>query len=142
MNLVTFNPEQALDSFFDTDPFFGFPRPHEEQPTVLPKVNVIEKDDAFHLEAETPGMTQRDVSIEFHNSVLTLKGNREQSSQSDKNDYRIREFSKQSFARSFRLSDQIDSEKVVARMDQGILKVTLPKKEQAKPKKIEIEVES
>ena len=141
MNLVTFNPEQALDRFFDTDQFFGFPRTHGEQPTVLPKVNVIEKEEAFHLEAETPGMTQKDVSIEFHNGVLTLKGHREQSSQSDKHDYRIREFSKQSFARSFRLSDQIDSEKVAARMDQGILKVTLPKKEQAKPKKIEIKVE-
>ena len=142
MNLVTFNPEQALDSFFDTDRFFGFPRVHGEQPTVLPKVNVIEKDDAFHLEAETPGMTQKDVSIEFHNSVLTLKGHREQNSQSDKDDYRIREFSKQSFARSFRLSEQIDSDKVVANMDQGILRVTLPKKEQAKPKKIEIKIES
>ena len=141
MNLVTFNPEQALDSFFDTDRFFGFPRAHGEHPTVLPKVNVIEKDDAFHLEAETPGMTQKDVSIEFHNGVLTLKGHREESSESDKNDYRIREFSKQSFARSFRLSDQIDSEKVVASMDQGVLKVTLPKKEQAKPKRIEIKVE-
>ncbi len=142
MNLVTFNPEQALDKFFDTDRFFGFPRTHGEQPTVLPKVNVIEKEEAFHLEAETPGMTQKDVSIEFHNGVLTLKGHREQNSHSDKNDYRIREFSKQSFARSFRLSDEVDSEKVVARMDQGILKVTLPKKEQAKPKKIEIKVES
>ena len=141
MNLVTFNPEQALDTFFDTDRFFGFPRTHGEQPTVLPKVNVIEKDEAFHLEAETPGMSKKDVSIEFHNGVLTLKGHREQSSQSDKSDYRIREFSKQSFARSFRLSDQVDSEKVVARMDQGILKVTLPKKEQAKPKKIEIKLE-
>jgi len=141
MNLVTFNPEQALDRFFDTDQFFGFPRTHGEQPTVLPKVNVIEKEEAFHLEAETPGMTQKDVSIEFHNGVLTLKGHREKDSQSDKNDYRIREFSKQSFARSFRLSDQIDSEKVAARMDQGVLKVTLPKKEQAKPKKIEIKVE-
>jgi len=142
MNLVTFNPEQALDRFFDTDQFFGFPRTHGEQPTVLPKVNVIEKEEAFHLEAETPGMTQKDVSIEFHNGVLTLKGHREKDSQSDKNDYRIREFSKQSFARSFRLSDQIDSEKVAARMDQGVLKVTLPKKEQAKPKKIDIKVES
>ena len=142
MNLVTFNPEQALDRFFDTDQFFGFPRTHGEQPTVLPKVNVVETEEAFHLEAETPGMTQKDVSIEFHNGVLTLKGHREKDSQSDKNDYRIREFSKQSFARSFRLSDQIDSEKVAARMNQGILKVTLPKKEQAKPKKIEIKVES
>ncbi len=142
MSLVTFNPEQALDRFFDTDRFFGFPQAHGEQPTILPKVNVIEKDEAFHLEAETPGMTQNDVSVEFHDGILTLKGHREQKSESDKNDYRIREFSKQSFSRSFRLSDQIDSENVVARMDQGILKVTLPKKEQVKPKKIEIKVES
>jgi HSP20 family protein len=142
MNLVTFNPEQALDRFFDTDRFFGFPRTHGEHSTVLPKVNVIEKDEAFHLEAETPGMTEKDVSVEFHDGVLTLKGHREQNSQTDKNDYRIREFSKQSFARSFRLSDQIDPENVVAKMEQGVLKVTLPKKEQAKPKKIEIKVES
>ena len=54
MNLVTFNPEQALDSFFWYWSVFGFPRTYEEQQTVLSKVNVIEKDDAFHLEAETP----------------------------------------------------------------------------------------
>ncbi len=142
MNLVTFNPEQALDQFFDTDRFFGFPRAKWDQPTILPKVNVIEKDEAFHLEAETPGMTEKDVSVEFHDDVLTLKGHREQNSQTDKDDYRIREFSKQSFARSFRLSDQIDPEKVIAKIEQGVLKVTLPKKEQAKPKKIEIKVES
>jgi len=142
MNLVTFNPEQALDRFFETDRFFGFPWAHGDQATVLPKVNVIEKDEAFHLEAETPGMTEKDVSVEFHDGVLTLKGHREQNSQTDKENYRIREFSKQSFARSFRLSDQIDPENVVAKMEQGVLKVTLPKKEQAKPKKIEIKVES
>ncbi len=136
MNLVTFNPEQALDRFFE------FPRAEWDQPTVLPKVNVIEKDEAFHLEAETPGMTEKDVSVEFHDGLLTLKGDLEQNSQTDKDDYRIREFSKQSFSRSFRLSDQVDSEKVIAQMEQGILKVTLPKKEQAKPKKIEIKVES
>ena len=55
---------------------------------------MIEKDDAFHLEAETPSMTQKDVSIYFHNDMLTLKGDREHSSQSDKNDYRICEFIK------------------------------------------------
>ena len=142
MNLVTFNPEQTLDSFFDTDRFFGFPRANLDHPTVLPKVNVIEKDEAFHIEAETPGMTVKDVSIEFHSGVLTLKGHREQNSETEKNDYSIQEFSNQSFERNFRLSDQIDSEKVTARMDQGILKITLPKKEQAKPKKIEIKLKS
>ena len=142
MNLITFNPEQALDSFFDTDRFFGFPRANLENPTVLPKVNVIEKDEAFHLEAETPGMTDKDVTIEFHAGVLTLKGHREQNSDVKSNDFSIREFSHQSFERNFRLSGQIDPEKVSAKMDRGILKITLPKKEQAKPKKIEVKLES
>jgi hypothetical protein len=64
MNLVFFNPEQDLNIYFYTD-FFRFPRTHEEQTTALPKVNVIGKDDACHLEAETPSMTQKDVSNEF-----------------------------------------------------------------------------
>jgi HSP20 family protein len=141
MNLVTFNPEQALDSFFDTDQIFGFPRANLGQPIALPKVNVVEKDEAFYLEAETPGMTEKDVSVEFNAGVLTLKGQREQDSKTEKTDYNIREFTRQSFERSFRISNQVDSEKVSARMDQGILKVTLPKKEQVKPKKIKINVE-
>ena len=141
MNLVTFNPEKELDSFFDTDSYFGFPRIHAEHSSVLPKVNVVEKEEAFYLYAETPGLTQNDVSVEFQDVILTLTGNQKQNSHSDSSNYRIREFSQQSFVRSFRLSDQIDSEKVMARMDQGILKVTLPKKEQVKPKKIEIKVD-
>ncbi len=140
MNLVTFNPEQTLeDSFFSSDRFFGFPRAnlfHDHEPAE-PKVNVIEKDEAFHLVAQTPGMS--DVSVEFHAGILTLKGHSEQGA--EKNDYSIREFSPQSFERSFKLSNQIDAEKVTARMSQGILKITLPKKEQAKPKKIEIKLE-
>ena len=141
MNLVTFNPETELDSFFDTDSYFGFPRIHAEHSSVLPKVNIFEKEEAFYLNAETPGMTQNDVSVEFQDGILTLKGEQEQNSHSDSSNYRIREFNQQSFARSFRLSEQINLEKIVARMDQGILKVTLPKKEQAKPKKIEIRVD-
>jgi HSP20 family protein len=87
-------------------------------------------------------MTQKDVSIDFHNGMLTLKGDREQSSQSDKNDYRICEFRKQNFMWSFKINNKVNSEKVVAKIGQGILKVTLPKKEQIKPKNIKIEVES
>jgi HSP20 family protein len=142
MSLITYNPEHTLDNFFDTDRFFGFPRANLGNYTVMPKVNVVEKDDAFHLEAETSGMTEKDVSIEFHDGILTLKGNCEQDSEVKNNDYRMREFSRQSFERSFRLDDQIDPAMVSAKMDQGILKVTMPKKEQAKPKKIEIKVES
>ena len=142
MNLVNFNPDQELNGFFDTDSYFGFPQVHAEHSSTLPKVNVVEKDKAFYLDAEIPGLTSNDVSVEFQDDILTLKGTQKQNSPSDSSNYRIREFNQQSFARSFRLSDQIDSEKAVARMDQGILKITLPKKEVIKPKKIEIAVDS
>ena len=141
MNLVTFNPEQALDSFFDTDQVFGFPRANLGQPIALPKVNVVEKDEAFYLEAETPGMTDKDISVEFNAGVLILKGHREQDSTTEKIDYNIQEFTRQNFERSFRISNLVDSETVSAKMDQGILKVTLPKKEHAKFKKIKIKVD-
>jgi HSP20 family protein len=140
MNLVTFNSDQTLDSFFDTDRFFGFPRANQDHLIALPKVNVVEKDEAFYLEAETPGMTDKDISVEFNSGLLTLKGHWEKDSTTEKTDYNIQEFTRQSFERSFRVSNQVDSETVSARMDQGLLKVTLPKKEQAKPKKVKIKV--
>lgn len=142
MNFVNFNPDQELNDFFDTDNYFGFPQVYAEHSSTLPKVNVVEKDKAFYLDAEIPGLTSNDVSVEFQDDILTLKGTQKQNSPSDSSNYRIREFNQQSFARSFRLSDQIDSAKAVARMDQGILKITLPKKEVIKPKKIEIAVDS
>jgi HSP20 family protein len=141
MNLVTFNPEQTLDSFFDTDRFFGFPKANLDNPIALPKVNVVEKDEAFYLEAETPGMTDKDISVEFNDGVLILKGHREQASTTEETDYNIQEFTSQSFERSFRISNKVNSETVSARIDKGILKVTLPKKEQAKPKKIKVTIE-
>ena len=140
MNLVTFNPEHTLDRFFDTDRFFGFPHSNLSRFPVLPKINIIEKEEAFYIEAETPGMTEKDISVEFHAGLLSLKGRHDQKSEND--DYHVREFSHHSFERSFRLNDQVDPDKVTARMDQGVLKVTLPKKEQAKLKKIEVKIES
>ena len=142
MNFVNFNPDQELNDFFYTDSYFRFPQIHSEHSSTLPKVNVVEKVKAFYLDAEIPGLTSNDVSVEFQDDILTLKGTQKQNSLSDSSNYRIREFNQQSFARSFRLSNQIDSAKAVARMDQGILKITLPKKEVIKPKKIEIAVDS
>ncbi len=144
MSLVTYHPEQGLDKFFDTDRFFQVPRARwaSEEEAVLPKVNVTENDNSFHLEAEVPGMKDKDINIEVHNGVLTIKGRKENESDTKKENYHIREFSSQSFERSFKLSDRVDAEKVSAKIDNGILKVDLPKHEQVKPKKVEIKVGS
>ena len=141
MSLVTWHPEETLNRFFDTDRFFNV-QPLKWQTkteTVLPKVNVTETDNSFYLEAETPGMQDKDIGIEVHNGVLTIKGYTVNNSDKEKENYHIREFSSQSFERNFRLSDRVDTEQVSAKIENGVLKVDLPKHEQVKPLKIEIQ---
>ena len=143
MSLVTFHPEQALDPFFnfDSDQFFNTKQNlwRTDAKTISPKVNVTEDENFFHLEAETPGMKDKDIGIEVHNGVLTIKGHKENQSETEKEHYHIREFSSQGFERSFKLSDRVDTDKVSAKIDNGVLKVDLPKHEQIKPKKIEVQ---
>ena len=140
MSLVTWHPEETLDRFFDTDRFFNLKtsRWQTEIETFLPKVNVIESENSFKLEAETPGMKDKDIHIEVHNGVLTIKGHQVDNSEKDKENYHIREFNSQGFERSFRLSERVDTGQVSAKIENGILKVDLPKHEQMKPQKIEV----
>jgi HSP20 family protein len=143
MSLVNFHPEQTLDPFFNFDSyrFLNIKRNlgQIDEEVSLPKVNVTEDENFFHLEAETPGMKDKDISIEVHNDVLTIKGHKENKSDTEKECYHIREFSSQSFERSFKLSDQVDTEKISAKIDNGVLKVDLSKHVQIKPKKIEVQ---
>ena len=139
MTLVTWQQEDTLNQFFDTGRFLNV-QPlqwHKEAEAVSPKVNITETDNSFYLEAETPGMQDKDIGIEVHNGVLTIKGHTVNNS--EKENYHIREFSSQSFERSFRLSDRVDTAHVSAKIENGVLKVDLPKNEQMKPLKIEIQ---
>ena len=144
MSLVTWHPEEALDNFFDTDQLFNVKpnRCYTETETVVPRVNVTENKNSFHLEAETPGMQDKDINIEVHNGVLTIKGYKEKEPDEKNENYHIREFNKQSFERSFKLSDLIDTGKVAAKIENGVLRVDLPKHEQIKPRKIEVQSNS
>ena len=144
MSLVTWHPEEALDNFFDTDRLFNVKpnRWYTETETVVPRVNVTENENFFHLEAEAPGMQDKDINIEVHNGVLTIKGYKEKEPDEKNENYHIREFNKQSFERSFKLSDLIDTGKVAAKIENGVLRVDLPKHEQIKPRKIEVQSNS
>ena len=118
MSLATFHTEQALDPFFnfDSDRFFNTKQNQgrTDAETISPKVNVTEDENFFHLEAETPGLKDKDIGIEVHNGVLTIKGHKKNDSKTEQENYHIREFSSQSFERSFKLSDRVDTEKVSA----------------------------
>jgi len=86
-------------------------------------------------------MTQKDVKISVKDGVLTIRGEREfKEEEKKKNYYRI-ERSYGTFARSFTLPTQVEADKINAAMKDGVLEVTVPKKEEAKPKEIEIKVQ-
>ena len=103
--------------------------------TSLPAVNVKETDDEFNIEVAAPGMTKKDFNISFHNNVLTISSEKKNEKKDDNGKYSRREFSYQSFQRSFTVANNaVDSEKISAKYADGILTISLPKKEEVKPK--------
>jgi len=105
-----------------------------------PAVDIFEKDDEVNLKAELPGMTREDISISIENNTLTISGEKKRENEiSDDNYHRI-ERSYGRFQRAFSLPATVDSQKVNAKFKDGILSISLAKKEEAKPKKIEVAV--
>lgn len=103
----------------------------------LPAVNVMETNDDFNIEVAAPGMKRNDFKVELDNNVLTISAEREEKREQkdDKKNYTRREFSYQSFQRSFTLpEDKVEGDKIAARYVDGILHITVPKKEEAKLK--------
>ena len=106
-----------------------------------PSVDILETEHALVLRADVPGIEMKDIEILLENGTLTLKGERkfEQVDQQKSGYHRI-ERSYGSFARYFTLPDTVDTENVKADYRNGVLSVTLPKKEVAKPRAVKIEV--
>lgn len=112
---------------------------NEGQGSWLPAVDIHETEDAFIVEAEVPGIDKKDIKVNVENGMLTISGERRYEKDiKEKNRHRI-ERSFGSFSRSFSLPTQVDASKVVAKMEDGVLKVTLTKSEAVKPKSIDIE---
>lgn len=102
--------------------------------TSLPAVNVKETNDEFVIELAAPGMDKKDFKINFKNNVITISSERENEKEEKKGNYTRREFSYQSFQRAFTVPENaIMSDKIEACYQNGILQVTLPKREEVKP---------
>ncbi len=101
----------------------------------VPSVNVKEDDDKYELEVAAPGLNKKDFKVELDKDVLTISAEIEKKSEETENNYTRREFGKYSFQRSFTLPEQkVNGDKILAKYTDGILHITLPKKEEAKPK--------
>lgn len=94
-----------------------------------PTVNTREGEFAFHIDVDLPGVKKEDISVKVDNNVLTLKGERKSKKEVKEKDYYKKESSFGSFTRSFRLPENVDAENIHAESKEGVLEITLPKKE-------------
>lgn len=100
-----------------------------------PATNITEDKDAFHLEMAVPGFQKEDFKINLEKNLLTISTEMEKEEKAEEKDhieFRMREFGKQDFCRSFKLSEEINSDEIKAEYVNGILKIALPKKEEVK----------
>ena|ERR1051325_9581495 len=109
---------------------------NDERTFVSPQVNIFETRDGYLLEADLPGVTKDGLEVTLENTTLTLIGRR--STESLSGEVLYRESRHADFRREFELDPSIDTAKIHARMDQGVLFLELPKAEKVKPRKIKI----
>jgi HSP20 family protein len=104
---------------------------------IAPEVNIFETNDGYVLEAEMPGVNKEGLEITLEGNEITILGHRQQ--ENFKGEPLFRESHVADYRRVFELDPAIDAGKVSAKMDQGVLTLTLPKSEAVKPRKIKIE---
>jgi HSP20 family protein len=106
-----------------------------------PSVNISENKDNIIVKAELPGMETKDVNVSLSGDLLTIKGEKKQEEEEEKENFYCKERYHGSFQRSFRIPSTIKADQIAAKFDKGVLKITLPKAEEAKKKEIEVKVE-
>ncbi len=129
--------DRLWDSFFEVAPR----RRGEERGEWLPSLDVSETKNELVVKAEVPGMDAKDIDISLSDGVLTIKGEKKQEKEEKEADYHLVERSYGAFTRSIQLPKEVQGDKIHASYKDGILRVTLPKSEEAKKKDIKIKVE-
>ncbi len=135
--------QDEMSSFFDN--FFGRRLPTkrmaDSQTAWLPRVDISENEDEILVKADVPGITKEDIKITLSDNVLSISGEKKtERNEEDENYHRVeRVFG--SFERNFYIPKNVDAAKISAKYTDGVLAVSLPKKEEAKPKEIPVDVE-
>jgi HSP20 family protein len=147
MNMTRWNPfsemsllQNHMNRLFDTA-LQGWPG--ESNGTTgttswIPAADIYERDNELVVNLDLPGVDPKIVDIHLENNVLTIRGERQFEEKQDKENYHRVERLYGAFARSFTLSTSVDPDKICANYKAGVLRITLPKAEAAKPKRIQI----
>ena len=143
MTLVKWNPNRSLISDFDRifDNMFNIDIPiRSKENSYYPAVDIEETEKEFILSADMPGLKKKEVTIDIHDGIITIKGERMNEDKSSFNGYHMHERQFGSFNRSFRLPDNVNEDKIAAKFDNGELLITLPKTKEIKPEGRQIKI--
>ena len=145
MKLTKWDPFREMEDVFDRySRALSLPRRGSQEAMTtgdwVPRVDIAETDKEFSIRAEIPEVKKEDVKITVDNGILTIRGERTQEKEKkEKKFHRIERFYG-SFMRSFTLPDNVDENKIEASFKEGMLNLTIPKTDAAKPKAIEVKV--
>ena len=134
MTLATARVRPFLPSPFDA--FFGV---EGEAQNIQFPVDVREDDDKIYLEADLPGVPREALNITLEKSILSITAESQQNNEQTQGNYVIQERRQRSFSRSFRVPPTVDEKSVQATLKDGVLTVVLSKREESKPRKIEVQ---
>jgi HSP20 family protein len=143
VDLVTWDPYREFRSLTDrfNRAFSGAPARREEEMNLgswLPPVDIAEDKDRLVLTAELPGFQKDQIQVQLEGGVLTLRGERKFEEEKNGRNYHRVERSYGHFVRSFTLPNDVDRDNVKATFTNGLLEVAIPKREEAKPRQIQI----
>lgn len=145
MSMIRYNPfsemvslRQAMDRLFEDSVVKTAGYPSDFTETLAPRVDIYQTQDAVKVKAVLPGLNSDDVSVDINENVLTLKGEFKNEEEAKDGDYLYQERRYGNFCRSFTLPNGIKIDKADAVMEDGILTISIPKAEEAKPRTIKI----
>jgi HSP20 family protein len=117
----------ARRSGFDIGPLWGRAARWEAEPAV----DIVEKEKAYEITAELPGMDEKNIEVKLSNGGLTIRGEKQEEREEKRRDYYLHERNFGAFERSFTLPEGVDADKIEASFKKGVLTVTLPKRPEA-----------
>ncbi len=147
MNITRYEPgslfgrlQDDINKIFKSGAWVGWP----DESTVAtaqwaPSVDIQEKNDQFVISADIPGVKPEEVEVKMENGALTIQGERKSEQRKEENGYRRVECSYGSFYRRFALPDTADAGKIQAKAKNGVLEISIGKREAAKPKAIKVQ---
>jgi HSP20 family protein len=130
--MLRFTRPALLANDFFRNNFFGDVL--DDASTSTPAVNIAEGSDAYTIEVAAPGLAKNDFKVNLDHNVLTISSSKENKKEEKDGNYTRQEFSYSTFSRSFTLPESVENEKISASYKEGILYVSIPKKEEAKVK--------